>query len=109
MLSLIHIYRAPVGDRLFVNNVLFDGRDSVPTLVQLPDDVEITQELQLPDNECEFGYYAAAEQPGMTIYRNFKVELESARPDIRMRAKWLTGQMCIRDRYRILSLQGNKT
>lgn len=84
--------RAPVGDRLFVNNVLFDGRDSVPTLVQLPDDVEITQELQLPDDECEFGYYAAAEQPGMTIYRNFKVELESARPDIRMRAKWLTGR-----------------
>ncbi|MBU9745490.1 Hsp70 family protein [Lachnospiraceae bacterium ASD3451] len=84
--------RAPVGDRLFVNNVLFDGRDSVPTLVQLPDDVEITQELQLPDDECEFGYYAAAEQPGMTICRNFKVELESARPDIRMRAKWLTGR-----------------
>lgn len=84
--------RVPVGDRLFVNNVLFDGRDSVPTLVQLPDDVEITQELQLPDDECEFGYYAAAEQPGMTIYRNFKVELESARPDIRMRAKWLTGR-----------------
>ncbi|WP_343249849.1 Hsp70 family protein [Diplocloster hominis] len=84
--------RTPIGDRLFVNNVLFDGRDSIPTLVQLPDDMEITPELTLSDEDCDFGYYAAAEQPGMTTYRNFKVELESDQPAIRMRAKWLTSR-----------------
>ena len=82
--------RTPIGDRLFVNNVLFDGRDSVPTLVQLPDDIEITPELTLSDDDCDFGYYAAAEQPGMITYRNFKVELENDQPDVRTRAKWLT-------------------
>ena len=82
----------PVGDRLFVSNVLFDGRDSVPTLIQIPEDIVIQEDLALNEADCEFGYYAAAEQPGMKSCRNFKVELESPDQEIRRRARWLTRQ-----------------
>ncbi len=82
----------PFGDRLFVSNVLFDGNDNVPTLVQIPDDVEITPGLELEEEDCEFGRSAAVEQPGMTTYRNFKTDLESPDAGARMRACWLTRQ-----------------
>ena len=80
----------PFGDRLFVSNILFDGNDSVPTLVQIPDDIEITPELELKEEDCEFGRAAAVEQPGMRTWRDFKTDLESKDPGIRMRARWLT-------------------
>ena len=80
----------PVGDRLFVSNVLFDGNDSVPTLVQIPEDVQITPELELQEEDCEFGRAAAEEQPGMKTWRDFKTDLESKDPETRMRARWLT-------------------
>lgn len=80
----------PIGDRLYTANLLFDGKDYVPTLIQIPEDETIKPELELSEEDCEFGHYAAVEQPGMRTYRNFKVELESDDENKRIQARWLT-------------------
>lgn len=80
----------PIGDRLYTANLLFDGKDYVPTLIQIPEDETINPELELSEDDCEFGHYAAVEQPGMRTYRNFKVELESDDENKRIQARWLT-------------------
>ena len=82
----------PMGDRLSVSNVIFDGYDNVPTLVQIPDDAVISPELKVAEADCEFGRFAASEQPGMKTWRNFKTDLESGEEEIRSRARWLTRQ-----------------
>lgn len=82
----------PLGDRLAISNVIFDGYESVPTLVQIPEDVVIVPELKLPDEDYEFGRFAASEQPGMRTWRNFKTELESSDKVTRNRARWLTSR-----------------
>ena len=82
----------PLADRLSVSNVIFDGYDNVPTLVQIPDDAVISPDLELAEDDCEFGRFAASEQPGMKTWRNFKTELESGDDKTRSRAQWLTRQ-----------------
>ena len=96
--SLIRVKRyrgdQPVGDSYHAASVTYGngaGDSKAVTLVRVNE-----------DNTTTCGRYGEEEAPGSTIYREFKMDLESEDPQKRQRARELTGEFFkyLYDRYK---------